>query len=331
MTMNNANEGLRAKEIIRYGQEVLAAEAKSLTVAEQRLNGGFALAVEAILKSQGKVVVAGLGKSGHVGRKIAATLASTGTPSFFMHPAEALHGDLGMLSKEDCLLAIAFGGETQETLSVASFARRQGLTVLVLTGRPDSSLAKLADIVLDGSVEKEACPLNLAPTTSTTLALAIGDALAVALMRARGFAESDFAQYHPAGSLGRKLSLVQDYMKPDILSLKVEDGFHRILEVITANNYGIAAVVNDKRELVGAITDGDLRRALVRAEAAVFQLTAGELMSQNPKRIQAQTLALDAVRYMEQHHITTLFVVGENNRQLQGILRMYDLLEAKVV
>jgi len=331
MVSVDVNEGLRTKEFIRYGQEVLIAEAGSLRQASDRLNDGFVKAVETILNSQGKVVVAGLGKSGHVGRKIAATLASTGTPSFFMHPAEALHGDLGMLSPKDSLLAIAFGGETQETVAVASYARRLGLTVIALTGRNQSSLAKLADIVLDGSIDKEACPLNLAPTASTTLAMALGDALAIALMRARGFVESDFAQYHPGGSLGRRLSLVEDYMKPDILALRSQDGFHRILEVITANNYGIAAVVDEQQRLLGAITDGDLRRALVRSEAAVFDLTAADLMSHQPKSIASQTLALDAVRFMEQHHITTLFVVKPESNFLQGILRMYDLLEAKVV
>lgn len=328
--IHDASEVHRAEEFIRYGREVLAEEAKSLLQASERLDHSFAKAIQTILTSKGKVVVAGLGKSGHVGRKIAATLSSTGTSSVFMHPAEALHGDLGMLSPNDCLIAIAFGGETQETVAVASYARRLGLPVIALTGRPQSRLAQLADIVLDGTVEREACPLNLAPTTSTTLAMALGDALAVALMRVRSFAEIDFAQFHPGGSLGRRLSLVKEYLKKDILTLKPEDGFHRILEVITANNYGIAAVTEGSK-LLGVITDGDLRRALIRLESQVFQLTAADLMTCQPKTISANTLALDAVRYMEQHHITTLFVVEPESRQLIGILRMYDLLEAKVI
>lgn len=331
MSDHHPNEVLRAKEFLRYGQDVLKQEAEALRQAAERLGKPFLKALDTMLGIKGKVVVSGLGKSGHIGRKIAATLASTGTPSFFMHPAEALHGDLGMLGPNDCLLAIAFGGETQETLSVASYARRNRIPSIALTGRNQSSLAKIVDIVLDGSVDKEACPLNLAPTSSTTLALALGDALAVGLMRARGFAESDFAMYHPAGSLGRRLSQVEDYMKKDILTLRPSDGFHRILEVITAHNYGIAAVLDDQQRLVGAITDGDLRRALIRSEATVFELTAEQLMNTKPKYITAQSLALDAIQYMESHHITTLFVVEPDCLTLHGILRMYDLLEAKVI
>jgi arabinose-5-phosphate isomerase len=324
------DRSVQSEPILASARQVLQAEAMALEAAQSRLGEAFVQAVATILQAPGKVVVCGLGKSGHVGRKIAATLASTGTSAFFLHPAEALHGDLGMLTPADCLLAIAFGGETPETLEVAKYARRHHIPVLALTGKTGSSLAQLADWVLDGSVEREACPLNLAPTSSTTLAMALGDALAVALMKARGFQERDFALYHPSGSLGRKLSLVRDHMREDLLVLKPDDDFLRILEVVTAHNYGIAAVVEDQ-QLIGAITDGDLRRALIQQESKVFGSTAEELMSRQPKRVADNLLAVDALQLMEDHRISALFVENAESKRLQGIVRMYDLLEAKVV
>lgn len=322
---------LNSQRWLDYGRGVLNAEAQALTQASERLGSEFSQAVELILRHSGKVVVSGLGKSGHVARKVAATLASTGTASFFLHPAEALHGDLGMLRQGDVLLAIAFGGETEETLGVARFARRNSIPVISISGKPESNLSLLADVALNGSISQEACPLNLAPTTSTTLAMALGDALAVALMKARDFREHDFANFHPAGSLGRKLSLVGDYMRTDMLSLRSSEGFERILEVITAHNYGVAAVIDDDKRLVGAISDGDLRRALIKGHEGVFSLTAGELMSRSPKCIAPETLAIDAVRYMEKHKVSTLFVSSSEDKKLLGLLRMYDLLEAKVI
>lgn len=319
-----------SKDIIGWGQETLRAEFDSLKATADTLGESFAQAVSIIMESKGKVVVAGLGKSGHVGRKISATFASTGTSSFFLHPAEALHGDLGMMDANDVLLAIAFGGETQETVAVAKAARRNGQKIIVICGKPESSLVKLADVFIHGGVSREACPLNLAPTSSTTVAMALGDALAVSLMKARGFREEDFAQYHPGGSLGRKLSLVQEHMKKLPLSLKTTDGFERILEVIASQNYGIAAVLDDQQNLVGAITDGDLRRALVAKEESVFKLDAKDFVRAKPKTISDQTLAVDAVSFMEKHSISTVFVENSSG-QMMGVVRMYDLLAAKIV
>jgi arabinose-5-phosphate isomerase len=239
-------------------------------------------------------------------------LASTGTAAFFLHPSEALHGDLGMLQKSDVLLLLAFGGETRETLEVARYAKRQQIPIIAITGKPQSSLAQAASYVLDGSVEKEACPLNLAPTSSTTVAMALGDALAIALMRARGFKESDFAQFHPDGSLGRQLSRVSDHMQKDLLELRASDSIAKVLEVITARNFGIAAVYGPQGEL------------------AVFNKNAGQLMNPNPKSIGPELLALDAVKMMEDNRITSLFVV-DNSRRVLGLIRMHDLLKAKIV
>jgi arabinose-5-phosphate isomerase len=275
-----------------------------------------------------------MGKSGHIGRKIASTLSSTGTSSVFLHPAEALHGDFGTLQPGDCLLAIAFGGETSEVLRVAEFARRSHIPVVAITGRADSSLARLADHVLDGSIAREACPLNLAPTTSTTVALALGDALAVALMRARGFTPHDFARLHPDGSLGRKLSLVKQYMREEstIARITPETSFHDVLEAVTRNNFGIVAVLNPAKQLIGAITDGDLRRAVLKHDAKAMGLKASDLMSGTPKTITPEELAVDAVAIMENHKITSLFVVkSAHDRELRGLLRLHDLLEAKIV
>ncbi len=315
---------------LEWGRRTLLDESLALQEAAARLGPSFSEAVEQILRLEGKVVVSGLGKSGHVGRKIAATLASTGTSAFFLHPSEALHGDLGMVQDKDILLLIAFGGETRETLEVANFAKRHNIPVIAITGKPSSSLARLASICLDGSVSREACHLNLAPTSSTTVAMALGDALAVALMRARGFKEKDFASFHPDGSLGRQLSLVSDHMRRDMLTLSPDDSFGRVLEVITAHNYGIAAVYNPKRQLLGAITDGDLRRALLNKREEVFILRANDLMTVNPKTIDSSRLALDAVKVMEENRVTSLFVLNES-QAIVGLIRMHDLLAAKIV
>ncbi|SME91311.1 KpsF/GutQ family sugar-phosphate isomerase [Pseudobacteriovorax antillogorgiicola] len=316
--------------IVAWGRETIRAEIESLKQTTDVLDGSFTDAVEAILRSEGKVVVAGLGKSGHVGRKLSATLASTGTSSFFLHPAEALHGDLGMMDAGDILLAIAFGGETMETVEVAKAARRNGQTIIAITGKLESTLASLADIVLDGGVVSEACPLNLAPTSSTTVAMAIGDALAVSLMKARGFREEDFAAFHPGGSLGRKLSLVKDHIRCLPLKLSLDDGFHRILEVITQQNFGIAGVFDAEGSLVGAISDGDLRRALIDRESNVFTATAKDFVRGKPKSILDHTLAVDAVNFMEQQNVSSLFVQDDQGVTL-GLIRMYDLLAAKIV
>lgn len=319
-----------SNEIITWGRETLQSEMSSLGRTAETLGQPFADAVNEILSSEGKVVVSGLGKSGHIARKMSATLASTGTPAFFLHPAEALHGDLGMMDAKDVLIAIAFGGETHETVEVAKAARRIGQKVIALTGKPTSSLASLGDIVIDGSVREEACPLNLAPTNSTTVALALGDALAVALMKARGFREKDFAQFHPGGALGRRLSLVVDHMRQLPLMLQETETFERILEVITHHNYGIAGVMDAKGALIGAISDGDLRRALMEKRSEVFQLKASDFVKGKPRTIDQGALAVDALRFMESHSISSLFVENSKGSTV-GLVRMYDLLAAKIV
>ncbi len=322
---------MNTKNIILWAKETLSIEAQALISAGERLNGDFTKAVNTILNAKGKVVMTGLGKSGHVAKKIAATFASTGTPSFFIHPSEALHGDLGMIGSEDVIIAIAYGGETYETIRVAKFGKKIGIPVISITGKLNSSLAEISDFCLDGSINKEACPNNLAPTASTTLAMALGDALAVSLMRSREFSSTDFAQFHPDGSLGRRLSTVSNYMKKDILSLNLDDSFTRALEVMTAKNYGISAVLDEKNHLVGAMTDGDIRRALIKKDSGVFSQNVKQLMTSNPKSIPSNTLAIEAVSIMEEFRITSLFVTDENSGDLMGILRMHDLISAKVV
>jgi arabinose-5-phosphate isomerase len=273
------------EQIISWGQGALQDESQALLNASKRLDGNFEKAAKAILGSSGKVILTGMGKSGHVARKVAATLSSTGTSSFYVHPSEALHGDFGMIEKHDVLITIAFGGETREVVEVAKFARRLEVPVVAICGNPKSSLATLSDYFIDGNVEKEACPLNLAPTSSTTVALALGDALAITLMKARGFKEKDFVTFHPEGSLGRRLSTVSDHLRPvNILPyLEIGDEIHTILKNVTDNNFGIAVVLSDEKELLGVITDGDLRRAMLNHEAEVFHMKAGDLMSKYPQ------------------------------------------------
>ena len=254
------------KEIINWAAQVLKLESEALSSAANRLDVRFFKAVSILSECRGKIVVSGLGKSGHIARKIAATLASTGSPAFFLHPTEALHGDMGMIDKQDVVLAIAHSGETSEVLEVVKHAKRLGIGVISITGKTDSTLEKFSDVGLDASVEIEACPLNLAPTTSSTLTLALGDALAVSLMKSKGFDEHDFAKLHPGGSLGKKLALTSEYMRPEgeFRAVKLNSNFHEILEGITKPNFGIVGVLNEKGELAGAVTDGDLRRGLSR-------------------------------------------------------------------
>lgn len=317
-----------------WGRVALEVESDALKAAAHRIGPVFSGAVQAILQSTGKVVVTGLGKSGHVARKIASTMSSTGTSSFFLHPTEALHGDFGMIQKNDCLIAIAFGGETYEVLEVARYARRVGIPVVGITGRLDSTLAQLSHYVLDGSVPREADPFNLAPTSSSTLAMALGDAIAISLMRARGFGEADFANLHPGGSLGRRLSLVRDHMHSGarLPTISPEANFHEVLEGVTSQNFGIVAVVDSQWNLQGAISDGDLRRALLRLDSEALRKSAADLMTANPKTIPSGTLAIDALRIMNERQITQLFVVeSTTSNQLIGIIRLHDLLAAKIL
>jgi arabinose-5-phosphate isomerase len=320
--------------IIERAKRVLTIEAEAIQQLVDRINEDFVRAVELILACEGKVVVTGVGKSGIVGQKLASTLASTGTPAFFLHPTEGIHGDLGMLEKKDIVLAISNSGETDELSQILPIIKRYGNKLIVLTGGANSTLAQAGDVILDVSVQEEACPLGLAPTASTTAALAMGDALAVALLEKRGFNKEDFAILHPGGRLGKRLLLkVSDLMHVDDEFPKVyEDTLMKEAVVeITSKRLGVTGVMNEREELVGVITDGDLRRTLERYPD-LLERTAAEVMTKNPKWIEADTLAAQAVQQMEEHAITSLFVIDKAGERIpRGILHLHDLLKAGVV
>ncbi|MBL8327172.1 MAG: KpsF/GutQ family sugar-phosphate isomerase [Rubrivivax sp.] len=302
----------------------------------QGAGGGFVAAVRAMLDCRGRVVVMGMGKSGHVGRKIAATLASTGTPAFFVHPAEASHGDLGMVQAGDVVLALSNSGESDELAAILPAMRRLGVTLVAMTSQADSTLAQHAEVVLLAAVAEEACPLNLAPTASTTAQMALGDALAVALLDARGFREEDFARSHPGGSLGRKLLMhVRDLMRAGEAVPRVGPAapFHELLREMTGKGLGFAAVVADDGRPVGIFTDGDLRRLIERSEGDVRELrrlTAATVMHRSPRLVRDDALAVDAAGVMEQHRITSVLVIDAAGR-LVGALNSNDLMRAKVI
>ena len=323
---------LGASQALAMARETLAIEIQSLQALAQRLDESFVQVVQAILVTPGRVVVTGMGKSGHIGCKIAATLASTGTPAFFMHPAEASHGDLGMVTSKDLVLAISNSGESNELTSLLPALKRQGVRIAGMTGGLQSSLAKYSDWVLDTSVEREACPLNLAPTASTTVQLALGDALATALLDARGFKAEDFALSHPGGSLGRRLlTHVRDVMRSgdDMPRVLVADGFDRLMREISAKNMGASAVVDAEGRVQGIFTDGDLRRR-IEDGTDLRHATAGALMHKHPRTISEEALAVDAAQLMEQHGITSVLVVDAQSR-LVGMVHIRDLMLAKVI
>ncbi|HXH85760.1 MAG TPA: KpsF/GutQ family sugar-phosphate isomerase [Nitrospira sp.] len=314
------------------GKRVLAIEARAVQALIDRLDEQFSKAVDLLFNCKGKVVVSGMGTSGLVGQKIAATMASTGTPAFFLHPAEGIHGDLGMLGRQDVLIAISNSGETQEILQLLPYVERMGITVVSMTGRTTSTLAKNSDAALDVSVSEEACPMGLAPTASTTATLAMGDALAVALLQKRGFKEEDFAQFHPGGTLGRRLLVrVKDVMHAGSELPQVKEsvpGTTAMLEM-TAKKLGMTTVVDGQGKLSGIITDGDLRRFIQRG-GDFSRVTAGELASRNPKSIGPDDLAAKAVEMMERYSITTL-VVTEGDRKIVGVVHLHDLLKSGIV
>ena len=316
----------------QFGRDVIQIEADALAALAQRVDAQFARACEIILACTGRVVVTGMGKSGHVGNKIAATLASTGTPSFFVHPGEASHGDLGMITPADVVLALSNSGETDEILLILPIIKRMGAKLIALTGNRDSSLARQADAVLDCGVEKEACPHNLAPTASTTAALAVGDALAVALLNSRGFTRDDFARAHPAGRLGRRLLVyVGDIMRTgDAVPVVKRDALLRdaLLEM-TGKGMGMTGVTDKDGRLLGILTDGDLRRLLNR-NIDVHTAPVTEVMTPDPKTTRADRLAAEIVALMRANKIYVLFVVDDRHRVV-GALNMHDLLRAGVV
>jgi len=310
-------------------------EARALQGLSARQGEGFARAVLALLACRGRVVVMGMGKSGHVGRKIAATLASTGTPAFFVHPGEASHGDLGMVTPGDVVLAISNSGESDELAVILPAMRRVGVTLVAMTGRPESSLARHADIVLSSAVAEEACPLNLAPTASTTAQMALGDALAVAALDARGFREEDFARSHPGGSLGRKLLMhVHDLMRSGDAVPRVSPTatLDELLREMSGKGLGFTAVVDDDGKPAGIFTDGDLRRLIEKSDgsADLRRHTAADLMHTRPRLVRADSLAVDAADVMEQHRITSVLVVDAAG-VLVGALNSNDLMRAKVI
>jgi len=327
MDLDYTDEGL-----IELGRQALKVEIEGLSALVPRLGSEFARACRICLTCRGRIVVTGMGKSGHIGGKIAATLASTGTPAFFMHPGEASHGDVGMITRDDVLLALSNSGETDEILTIVPAIKRLGVPMIAFTGNVGSALARAATVHVDIAVSAEACPLNLAPTASTTAALAVGDALAVALLKARGFTEEDFARSHPAGALGRRLLLhVKDVMRTGAALPKVPPGVPLIegLMEMTRKGLGMTAIVDERDRVLGVFTDGDLRRALDRA-TDLHRTRMDEVMTRHAKRIAADALAAEAVLLMETHRITSLIVVGAGE-VLVGALNVHDLLRAGVV
>jgi len=317
--------------IIDEAQKVIRIEAEALQALAETIDGEFERAVRLILGARGRVVVTGMGKSGLIGQKIASTMASTGTPAFFLHPAEGIHGDLGMIMRGDVVIAVSNSGETEELLRILPVIKRLGADLVAMTGGRASTLARASDVMLEIAVQDEACPLGLAPTASTTATLAMGDALAVALLLERRFSAEDFALFHPGGTLGKKLLLtVEDLMHAGDKVPLVPAGMpmREALFVITAKGLGITGVVDGAGALVGVITDGDLRRALEKG-LDILELPAESLMSHRPKRIRTGELAARALQRMEEHAITSLFVFeGEEDRQPVGIVHLHDLLRA---
>ena len=313
-------------------REVLEIEARAITELIGTLDGAFERAVQTILQCTGRVVVSGMGKSGHIARKIASTLASTGTPAFFVHPAEASHGDLGMIAREDVFVALSNSGESQELLAIVPLVKRQGAKLIAFTGNAASSLARESDVHLYAGARKEACPLNLAPTASTTAALALGDALAVALMEARGFTRDQFGRSHPGGTLGRKLlTHVRDVMRGSDEAPAVHAGamLMEAVREVTHGRLGMTAILDDERRVLGIFTDGDLRRTLEKG--CDFNATPiADVMTRNPQVIGPDRLAAEAVEIMERNKINQLLVVDEAGRLL-GALNMHDLFRAKVI
>jgi arabinose-5-phosphate isomerase len=316
----------------RLAERVLGIEAQAILGLIPKLDDRFDRAVEMLFACGGRVIVTGIGKSGHIGRKVAATFASTGTPAYFFHPAEGMHGDLGMLARGDVVLALSNSGETNEVLAVLPSLKRLGIPIVLLTGKPDSTLARQCEVVLDVGVAEEACPMNLAPTSSTTATLAMGDALAMALLERRGLRPEDYAALHPGGTLGwRALFRVSDLMRAgdEVPVVREEAGLKDVVEEMTRTRFGITTVVDAGGRLLGVFTDGDLRR-LHLTGAARPEIRAGEIVTREPKLIGPDELAAKALEVMERHQITSLVVVDDAGRPA-GLVRMHDILRAKIV
>jgi arabinose-5-phosphate isomerase len=331
--MRRMNKSISAApRALELGRQVLNIEAAAVQALSSRLDDSFLHALDLILRCEGRVIVSGMGKSGHIARKIAATMSSTGTPAYFVHPGEASHGDLGMVVAEDVFIALSYSGESSELMTIVPILKRQGAKLISITGFPSSSLARVADVHLNAAVDKEACPMGLAPTTSTTATLALGDALAVALLDAKGFSAEDFARSHPGGSLGRRLlTRVCDIMRSDtrIPSVQEDVMLSTALLEMSRKGVGMTAIVDKNEVVLGIYTDGDLRRTLEKR--LDFNTTpVRSVMSVHPRCISAESLAVEAVQLMEQYNINQMLVVNEQH-QLVGALNMHDLLHAKVI
>jgi len=324
-------EAINNSEVLRTAFDVLSMEAEAILSMRNRLNEQFEHAVELLSECPGKVVVTGMGKSGHVATKMAATLASTGTPAFFVHPAELRHGDFGMLEERDIVVALSSSGETQEIKLVLDPIKRLGSKLIAMTGNLDSTLARVSDVVIDVGVAREACPLNLAPTSSTTCALAMGDALALVLMLKKGFKKEDFARSHPGGNLGKTLLCVSDVMRTGVSvpTVSLSADHSTVLSEIDDKRLGFTCVCDDDGRLEGIITDGDLRRALIRHGQESFARSAAELMTKNPKTIAADCLAVAALKLMEKYSIADLLILDKEGRPI-GLIDLKDLLRAGV-
>ena len=323
---------LASRTALELAKQVLTIEAEAIQSLSARLGQSFLDAVALLLNCKGRVIVSGIGKSGHIARKIASTMASTGTPAYFVHPAEASHGDIGMIARDDVLIALSNSGESEEMLTILPLLKRQGGRLIAITGNADSALAREADVHLDARVDKEACPLNLAPTASTTAALALGDALAVALLDAKGFGAEDFARSHPGGALGRRLlTHVRDVMRSgdDIPWVSEATGFSEALLEMSKKRMGMTAVLDATGRVSGVFTDGDLRRTLAQVDD-IRAARIADIMTRGPRTIGPDKLAVEAVQIMEERKVNQLLVVSDEGK-LVGALNMHDLFRAKVI
>lgn len=315
---------------IEVAKNVLKIEADAILEVSKALDESFVKAVDLLFSCKGKVVITGMGKSGIICRKIAATMSSTGTPAIFMHPAEAIHGDLGLISEGDVVIAVSYSGETEEILSLAEVLKRIGIPLISMTGNPDSTLSNISDINLNIKISKEACPLNLAPTASTTATLALGDALSMALLIRKGFKEDDFALRHPGGSLGKKLMKISDLMHTGekVPKVYLDTNMKDVIYEMSKKGFGITAVVDREEKLKGVISDGDLRRLLQKDEK-LLQRNAGDCMKSNPLTISDENLASEALKIFEEKKITSLFITEKDNK-LKGIIHLHDLWRVKL-
>ena len=317
--------------ILETGKKVLGIEAKAIQNAIKKLDSQFEEAVNILLNTKGRIVITGMGKSGIVGKKISATLTSTGTPSIFLHPSEALHGDIGIINSDDVVLALSTSGETIEVIRLINYIKRIGVKLISMVGSPNSTLALESNVFIDCSIEEEACPIGLVPTASTTLTLAMGDAISVALMQEKGFSEEDFRFYHPAGSIGKKLLRVKHLMHrgEELPLVKLHDTMKSVLAVIDEKHFGVAFVIDDSVKIRGNITDGDLRRLMLR-EIDFSNASAEQVMTRNPLTIEENQLAVEALKILEDHLITSLVVIDGKN-QVTGLIHLHDLWRTEMI